>query len=183
MNDFIPALIASAISATAALGGVALANRSQQSRHREVLREDAVALQRELIAQVLLAGRSWQRQAFILVVVLGKASTDEMVELAGTDVVERAGTLLAELDGAATRAALATSDSQVQKVVSAIADFIHAFGEEILAPVVNSSGSAGRSEAMASASAQLREFGEELNQLQSLTTSRLALPSWHNSRD
>jgi len=67
VSDVWPALAASLISASAALGGVAISNRYNTSRHREVLREQALAAQRALVVDTVLAGREWADLHLVLV--------------------------------------------------------------------------------------------------------------------
>ncbi|MDQ2700176.1 MAG: hypothetical protein M3Y23_02480 [Actinomycetota bacterium] len=175
MDQFLAALLASAITATAALGGVWLANRAQRARHRETLRAAALAEQRDLVARAIIAGRAWCSEYRFLLPLLERLISEDPIGFANGAQLERIGARMSELHGTLTRATMVVADPQLHKKVMDLAAFATTFGSEVTAPAVTASADATNLKA---AFRSLDVFSRSLDELQDLAVERLGQPSW-----
>lgn len=180
MSDIWPALAASLISAGAALSGVGISNRHSASRHRELLREEALTAQRTLVVDVVLVGREWTDLQLRLVPMMSKFSQADLVEFVDTDSGVRLRELTKELSAALTRANLFLADTELRKMARALSDFVETFADAVNGPILKEP---GEFDHVLAGIGAVSRFRNTLRRLEEAAIERLPSPVWHVAGD
>lgn len=107
MTDaFWTTLIASLVSAAAALGGVNLTNIHALKRHQAELQEKLRGQQREIIAEIVLAGREWANNQWVWLGAITQMNDKDLMGFAQTDASKIMGDVLVRLNVALVKADL-----------------------------------------------------------------------------
>ena len=175
VSEIWPALAASLISAGAALSGVAISNRHSTSRHREVLREEALTAQRALIVDVLLAGREWADLQFMLVPMMSKFSHQDLVEFVDTDTGVRLRELARELSVSLTRANLFLADAELRTLSQRLSQFVETFADAVNGPILKEP---EKFDHVLAGIGEVARFRNTLKRLEELAIERLPNPVW-----
>lgn len=178
VDAFWAALAASLISAGAALCGVALSNRHQTIRHRETLREEALAGQRKLVAEALIAGREWTEIQFVIVPMMSRMSEADLVEFVETDTARRLTELSRALQVALTQARLFLADAELRGAIAVLQEFLATFPDKVNGPIRREP---DKVEHVFAGIRELSKFRNSLGYLEALAVERLAPPIWHSS--
>lgn len=141
MTDaFWTTLIASLLSATAALSGVALTNRHALRRHQAEQQEKLRGQQREIIAEIVLAGREYADRQWVWVAAIGQMNEKDFVEFAQTDASKSMGDVLDRLNVALVKADLFIPASDLKEEITSLAEFVQSFPTSGLGPVIEHPG-------------------------------------------
>jgi len=179
VSDVWTALAASLISASAALGGVAISNRYNAGRHREVLREQALAAQRALVVDTVLAGREWVDLQLVLVPMMSKVSASDLVEFADTETGKRLRALAKELQATLTRANLYLADPELRQLATVLSEFVESFADGVNGPILKEPGNFDH---VLAGIAEVSHFRNSLRKFEEVATEHLPSPAWHTSK-
>ncbi|PVZ53033.1 hypothetical protein [Arthrobacter sp. H-02-3] len=137
MTDaFWTTLIASFLSAVAALSGVALTNSHALRRHQAELQEKLRGQQREIIAEIVLAGRQWASRQEIWVPAVSKMNRNDLMEYAQTDSSKAMGDVLERLNVAFVKADLFIPNGSLKDEITWLAEFVQTFPSKVIGPVM-----------------------------------------------
>ncbi|MEY9775585.1 hypothetical protein [Arthrobacter sp. MW3 TE3886] len=137
MNDaFWTTLIASTLSAAAALSGVALTNRHAMHRHQAEQQEKLRGQQREIIAEIVLAGREWANRQEVWVPAVSKMNSKDLMEFAQTDSSKAMGEVLQRLNVALVKADLFIPNGSLKDEINWLAEFVQTFPDKVIGPVM-----------------------------------------------
>jgi hypothetical protein len=142
MTDaFWTTLVASLVSASAALGGVSLTNKHTYRRQRHEMQEKALGQQREIVADIVLTGRNWASRQEVLIPAYSKMSNSDLLEFAQTDTTKTMGEIVDRLNMALVKADLfIPTSSALREDITWLADFVNAHAENVIGPVMKNRG-------------------------------------------
>lgn len=136
IDAFWTTLLASSLSATAALSGVALTNRHAYRRHQGELQEKQRGQQREIIAEIVLAGREWASRQEIWVPAVSQMTSKDLMEYAQTDTSKETGEVLQRLNVALVKADLFIPNGSLKDEIHWLAEFVQTFPDKVIGPVM-----------------------------------------------
>ena len=135
-DPFWTTLTASLLSATAALSGVALTNQHALRRHQAELQEKLRGQQREIVSEIVLAGREWANYQQMWIPMVSQMVEKDFLEFAQTDTSKAMGEVLTRLNVACVKADLFVPAGLVKDQIAWLAEFVQTFPQKVTGPIM-----------------------------------------------
>lgn len=166
MEQFWGALIASAITALAALGGVWISNRHLRQGQKEILLEQARADHRALLHDLLSDAREWANYQKAFLPMLQTFEQKDFIDWAQTDTAKRLGDLFQQMERSLTQARLFIGQPDMREAIQDLSYLKAVFPERINGGVLRAISESDRTHALQSAAQWIDEFETKLDALE-----------------